>query len=45
MLAAYGRAESVVFGRVGVNVAVDRVVQGAAEARRALRSAREAAGV
>ena len=33
MLAAYGRAESVVFGRVGVDAAVDRVVRGAAEAR------------
>ncbi|HEV8698847.1 MAG TPA: hypothetical protein VGQ89_14215, partial [Candidatus Limnocylindrales bacterium] len=45
LLAAYGRAESVVFGRQGVDAAVDRVVKGAAEARAALTSAREAAGV
>jgi hypothetical protein len=45
VLAAYGRAEAVVFGRHGVDDAVDRVVQGAAEARQALHSAREAAGV
>ena len=45
MLSAYGRAEAVVFGREGVNDAVDRVVQGAAEARQAVHSAREAAGV
>ncbi|HEX5825654.1 MAG TPA: DinB family protein, partial [Candidatus Limnocylindrales bacterium] len=45
MLAAYGRAESVVFGRQGVEDAVDRVVLGAAEAREAIHAAREAAGV
>ena len=44
MLAAYGRAESVVFGRVGVDAAVARVAEGAAEARRVVTSAREAAG-
>ncbi|HEV8281966.1 MAG TPA: DinB family protein [Candidatus Limnocylindrales bacterium] len=45
LLAAYGRAESVVFGRQGIDAAVDRVVRGAAEARAALTSAREAAGI
>jgi hypothetical protein len=45
MLAAYGRAEAVVFGRQNVGAAVDRVVQGAAEARQALHAAREAAEV
>jgi hypothetical protein len=45
LLAAYGRAEAVVFGREGVDDAVDRVVQGAAEARQAVHEAREAAGV
>ncbi len=45
LLAAYGRAESVVFGRQGVDAAVARIVKGAAEARAALTSAREAAGV
>ena len=45
MLSAYGRAESVVFGRQGVDAAVDRVVQGAAEASgQAIRSASQAAG-
>jgi hypothetical protein len=44
MLAAYGRAEAVVFGRLGVDEAVDRIVEGAAEARQAVRSARDAAG-
>ena len=43
LLAAYGRAESVVFGRVGVDDAVARLARGAAEARAALRSARQAA--
>jgi hypothetical protein len=43
MLAAYGRAESVVFGRQGVEGAVDRIAAGAAEARQGLESAREAA--
>jgi hypothetical protein len=45
MLSAYGRAEAVVFGRQGVDDAVDRVVHGAEEARQAVHSAREAAGV
>ena len=44
MLGAYGRAEAVVFGRQDVDDAVARVVQGAAEARQAARSARDAAG-
>jgi hypothetical protein len=44
VLAAYGRAESVVFGRRGADAAVDRVARGAEEARSAVRSAREAAG-
>ncbi len=44
MLAAYGRAELVVFGRVGVDAAVERIVQGAAEARQAVGAARAAAG-
>ncbi len=44
LLAAYGRAESVVFGRVGVDEAADRVARGAAEARQAVSSAKEAAG-
>ncbi|MFI5226576.1 MAG: DinB family protein [Candidatus Limnocylindrales bacterium] len=44
LLAAYGRAESVVFGRVGVDDAVARIVRGAAEARETVRSARTAAG-
>ncbi len=45
LLAAYGRAEAVVFGRQGVDEAVDRIVAGAAEARQAVHEAREAAGV
>jgi DinB family protein len=44
VLAAYGRAESTVFGREGVDDAFDRIATGAAEARAAIRSAREAAG-
>jgi DinB superfamily len=44
VLAAYGRAESVVFGRRSVDDAVERIVQGAAEARDAVTSARRAAG-
>jgi hypothetical protein len=44
LLSAYGRAESVVFGRMGVDVAAARVAQGAAEAREAARSARQASG-
>lgn len=45
VLAAYGRAEAVVFGRRDVNDAVERVVQGAAEARQAIHAARGAAGI
>jgi DinB family protein len=45
VLAAYGRAESVVFGRGAVDDAVERIVQGAAEARDAVTSARRAAEV
>ena len=45
VLAAYGRAESVVFGRKVVDEAVDRVVQGVAEAREAVTAARRAAEV
>jgi hypothetical protein len=44
VLASYGRAEAVVFGRQGVDEAVERVARGAAEAREAVRAAREAAG-
>ena len=44
-VAAYGRAESVVFGRQGADQAIDRIVAGAAEARAAIRSARAAAAV
>ena len=44
VLAAYGRAEAVVFGRQDTDAAVDRVVRGASEASAAVRSAREAAG-
>ena len=44
VLAAYGRAEAVVFGREDADAAVDRVVRGASEARAAVWSAREAAG-
>lgn len=43
LLSAYGRAESVVFGRAAVDDAVERVVKGAAEARQAIGSARKAA--
>jgi hypothetical protein len=43
LLSAYGRAEAVAFGRGGVDAAADRIAQGAAEARQAARSAREAA--
>jgi DinB superfamily len=43
LLAAYGRAESVAFGRLGADQAADRVAAGAAEARQAIRAAREAA--
>jgi hypothetical protein len=42
VLAAYGRAESTVFGREGVDEAVARLVKGAAEARRTIASARAA---
>jgi DinB superfamily len=44
VLAAYGRAESTVFGREGADDAFDRIATGAAEARAAIRSARDAAG-
>lgn len=44
VLAAYGRAEAAVFGRQAGDGAVPRVVQGAAEARQVIHSAREAAG-
>lgn len=44
LLAAYGRAESVAFGRTRADAAVDRIAAGAAEARQAVRSARDAAG-
>ena len=43
LLAAYGRAESVAFGRLDADRAADRVAAGAAEARQAIRAAREAA--
>lgn len=45
LLAAYGRAEAVVFGRHGVDAAIDRIADAAAEARQAVHEAREAAGV
>jgi DinB family protein len=45
LLGAYGRAEAAVFGRLGVDEAVERVVKGAAEAREAVHEARAAAGV
>lgn len=46
LLAGYGRAEAVVFGRQGdaLDEAVGRLAAGAAEAREATRSARDAAG-
>ena len=44
LLAAYGRAESVVFARTGVDAAVERIAQGAAEAKAAVASASAAAG-
>ena len=44
VLAAYGRAESAVFGRLGVDAAVDRIADGASEARAAIQDARRAAG-
>jgi hypothetical protein len=44
LLSAYGRAESVVFGRADVDAAAERIVAGAAEARQAIASARDAAG-
>ncbi|MGZ9160921.1 MAG: DinB family protein [Candidatus Limnocylindrales bacterium] len=43
VLAAYGRAEAVVFGRRGVDAAVDRIAEGASEAREAIHDARRAA--
>jgi DinB superfamily len=45
VLAAYGRAEAVVFGHEGVDDAVQRTASGAADAMRAVTSAREAAEV
>jgi len=45
LLGAYGRAEAVVFGRAGVDAAVDRVAAGAAESRDAIRAAKAAATV
>ena len=45
LLAAYGRAEAVAYGRLAVDQAADRVAAGAAEARQAIRAAREAASV
>lgn len=45
LLSAYGRAEAVVFGRQGVDDAVERIVRGAAEARETVGDAREAAGI
>jgi hypothetical protein len=45
LLAAYGRAEAVVFGRQGVDDAIDRVVRGAAEARETIRAVGDAAVV
>lgn len=44
MLSAYGRAESVVFGRQGVDPAAAGIAEAAAAARDATRSARAAAG-
>jgi DinB superfamily len=44
VLASYGRAEAVVFGRQDVDVALERVRKGATEAREALHAAREASG-
>jgi hypothetical protein len=43
LLAAYGRAESVVFAREDVDRAVERIAQGAAEAKAAVASAATAA--
>ena len=43
VLAAYGRAEAVVFGRQGGDAAAARIAAGAAQARRAIGSARAAA--
>lgn len=42
MFSAYGRAEATVFARQNVDDAIARVVQGAAEAREAIRSAKAA---
>jgi DinB family protein len=44
VLAAYGRAEAVVFGRRDVGPAIARIGAGVEEAAEAIRSAREAAG-
>jgi len=43
LLAAYGRAEATVFGRLAADAAADRIAAGAAEARDATRSARASA--
>jgi len=43
LLSAYGHAEAVVFGRQGVDAAVDRLARGATEARAAIASAKDAA--
>ena len=43
VLAAYGRAESVAFGRLDADAAAEQVAKGAAEAREAIRAARAAA--
>jgi hypothetical protein len=45
VVAAYGRAEAVVFGRRGVDEAVDRIARGAAEAQAAISAVRQAASV
>jgi hypothetical protein len=43
VLAAYGLAESVAFGRLDADAAAEQVAKGAAEAREEIRAAREAA--
>jgi hypothetical protein len=43
VLAAYGRAESAVFGRADADAAAEHVAKGAADAREAIRAARQAA--
>lgn len=44
VLAAYGRAEAVVFGRADADEAAERIAQAAAEGREAIRAARAAPG-